>query len=241
MLILPIPFQQKHMITTVEEKRLVGRRAAEEVREGMLIGLGSGSTAAEFVRALGEKVRQGLKIEAVSTSLATESLARTVGIPVRGFESVLRVDLTVDGVDEIDNRLRAIKGGGGALLREKVVAAASDRMIAIADSTKLVPSLGRFPLPIEVLPFAASFVESELRRFGGPLKKRTCTDGTPYLTDQQAYIFDLTFGSIDTPEELAASLSSLPGVLEHGLFLREIDELLVATGDKLSHIIRDRS
>ncbi|MCA9095400.1 MAG: ribose-5-phosphate isomerase RpiA [Planctomycetaceae bacterium] len=220
------------------EKSLVGRRAVEEVRDGMLVGLGSGSTAAEFVRALGERIKQGLKIEGVPTSTATETLARSVGIPLRPFESISRVDLTVDGVDEIDSQLRAIKGGGGALLREKVVAAASDRMIAIADSSKLVTTLGRFPLPVEVLPFAAAYVERELRQFGVPLQQRTKPDGSPYLTDQGAYIFDISFGQIADPHHVATTISSLPGLLEQGLFLNEIDELLLATNTQIQHIKR---
>jgi len=220
------------------EKSLVGRRAVEEVRDGMLVGLGSGSTAAEFVRALGERIRQGLKIEGVPTSTATETLARSVGIPLRPFESISRVDLTVDGVDEIDSQLRAIKGGGGALLREKVVAAASDRMIAIADSSKLVTNIGRFPLPVEVLPFAAAYVERELQKFGVPLQQRTKPDGSPYLTDQGAYIFDISFTRIADPQHVATTISSLPGILEQGLFLNEIDELLLATNNQIQHIKR---
>jgi len=220
------------------EKSLVGRRAVEEVRDGMLVGLGSGSTAAEFVRALGERIRQGLKIEGVPTSTATETLARSVGIPLRPFESISRVDLTVDGVDEIDSQLRAIKGGGGALLREKVVAAASDRMIAIADSSKLVTNIGRFPLPVEVLPFAAAYVERELQKFGVPLQQRTKPDGSPYLTDQGAYIFDISFSRIADPHHVATTISSLPGILEQGLFLNEIDELLLATNNQIQHIKR---
>lgn len=216
------------MMNQNAEKALVGRRAVEEVREGMLVGLGSGSTAAEFVRALGERVKQGLKIEGVATSAATEALARSVGISLRSFESVSKVDLTVDGVDEIDGRLRAIKGGGGALLREKVVAAASSRMIAIADASKVVEQLGKFPLPVEVLPFASSYVERELLTFGVPVKKRMKSDGGPYLTDQGAYVFDVGFGVLADPEETAARIGGIPGVLEQGLFLGEIDELIVA-------------
>lgn len=224
--------------TVAGEKQMVGRRAAEEVREGMLVGLGSGSTAAEFVKALGERIQQGLKIVGVPTSTATEVLARSVGIPLQSFETISRVDLTVDGVDEIDSRMRAIKGGGGALLREKVVATASDRMVAIADSSKFVETLGKFPLPVEVLPFAAAAVERELQHFGVPVKRRHGADGTPFVTDQGGWIFDLQFGTIAAPDSIAQHLAALPGVLEHGLFLGEIDELFLARGDEVVHFAR---
>lgn len=221
-----------------QEKILVGRRSVQEVRDGMLVGLGSGSTAAEFVRCLGERIREGLKIEGVATSTATEKLARSEGIPLRSFEEISRIDLTVDGVDEIDGQLRAVKGGGGALLREKIVAAASDRMIAIADSSKLVAVLGKFPLPVEVLPFASSFVQAELSRFGFPMRKRTHSDGRAYVTDQGAYIFDISFGTIPDPQSVAERIAALPGVLEQGLFLKEIDELFVAEGNHVSRQTR---
>lgn len=232
---MPEPTSENPLLV---EKRLVGQRAVQEVCDGMLVGLGSGSTAAEFVRALGERVRQGLRVEGVPTSTGTETLARSVGIPLRPFESISHVDLTVDGVDEIDSHLRAIKGGGGALLREKVVAAASDRMIAIADSSKFVATLGKFPLPVEVLPYASAYVERELSQFQVPFKKRQKGDGTPYLTDQGAYIFDLSFGEIEEPEAIASTISSLPGVLEQGLFLVEIDELFIVQGTEVRHLSR---
>ena len=142
------------MFSLESEKALAAMRAVEEVRDGMLVGLGTGSTAAYAVESLSKRIRHGLRITAVATSQATETLARRLAVPLIPFQRLSSVDLTIDGADEIDHRFQAIKGGGGALLREKVIAAASTRVIVIVDSSKLVPQLGKFPLPVEVVPFA---------------------------------------------------------------------------------------
>jgi ribose 5-phosphate isomerase A len=178
------------------------------VEDGMTLGLGTGSTAAWFVRLLGERVQQGLNVRGVPTSEATADLARSLGFTVIsldqvGFADGRRIDLCVDGVDEVDGERRAIKGGGGALLREKIVAAASTRVVYIADASKQVATLGRFPLPVEIIPFAAAFVAS------------------------RNVILDCPFGVIEDAETLAAELSLIPGVVEHGLFLGMIDEMVV--------------
>jgi ribose 5-phosphate isomerase A len=179
------------------------------------------------VGAIGRRVRQGLRIECVATSRATDALARSVGLSVRPFDDVARLDLTIDGADEIDPELRAIKGGGGALLREKVVAAASDRVCIVVDSGKPVARLGAFPLPVEVLPFAGAWVARALTELGGVPTRRAGADGSPVLTDQGNLILDTAFGPIDDAVTLASRLSSVPGIVEHGLFLDCIDMVFI--------------
>ena len=209
------------------EKAAAAEAAVAEIRDGMLIGLGSGSTAACAVRAVGRRVAQGLRVECVATSRATEALARSVGLTIRPFDDIARLDLTIDGADEIDPALRAIKGGGGALLREKVVAAASDRVSIVVDASKLVARLGAFPLPIEVLPFAGAWVMRALTELGGTATRRPGADGSPFRTDQGNFIFDAAFGPIEDAIGLAAHLSQVPGIVEHGLFLDEIDTVFI--------------
>jgi ribose 5-phosphate isomerase A len=224
------------------EKQDAAARAVEEIQPGMLVGLGTGSTAAHAVRALGKRVADGLLVQATATSVATESLARSLSISLVPFAQVSRVDLTIDGADEITETLCAIKGAGGALLREKVVAAASARTIIITDSSKLVTVLGtRHPLPLEVLPFAIKFVEQKLSAAGYAVVHRRLPDGSPALTDQGNWLFDVTTGPIENPSELAAMLAALPGVLEHGLFLTEITDLVVATAGQVRMFSRSRT
>ena len=212
------------------EKAIAAAKAVEEVRDGMPVGLGTGSTAAYAVKCLSDRVRQGLKVTAVATSRATETLARRVGVPLISFQGLSSIDLTIDGADEIDDRFQAIKGGGGALLREKVIAAASTRVIIIVDSSKLVAQLGKFPLPVEVVPFASEFVRARLAELGARVTLRS-TDGTPFLTDQGNYILDAALDKIPAPRAIAATVAAIPGVAEHGLFLGEIDTIIIARGD----------
>jgi ribose 5-phosphate isomerase A len=213
------------------QKRAAAMQAVQLVEDGMTLGLGTGSTAAWFVRLLGERVREGLRVRGVPTSEATAMQARECGIEVIGlgdvgFETGGRIDLCVDGVDEVDGLKRAIKGGGGALLREKIVAAGSDRVVYIADASKRVETLGGFALPVEVIPFAAAFVTSRIAALGcTPVLRRT-PDGAEFRSDENNVILDCPFGVIDDPEALAAELSLIPGVVEHGLFLGMIDEML---------------
>jgi ribose 5-phosphate isomerase A len=206
-------------------KRQAAARAVEQVRDGMKLGLGTGSTAKHFVELLGERVRAGLNVIGVPTSEATRADAERCGVPLTTLDAVDRLDLTVDGADEIDSNLELIKGGGGALLREKIVAAASDRMIVIADETKWVETLGRFPLPIEVIPFGlgatrraieAVFAEN---RVSGQMDVRKGKDGHAFVTDGGHWIIDAHLGSISDSPRLAAALNSIPGVVEHGLFI----------------------
>lgn len=206
-------------------KRQAAARAVEQVRDGMKLGLGTGSTAKHFVELLGERVQAGLKVIGVPTSEATRADAERCGVPLTTLEEVDRLDLTVDGADEIDPNLELIKGGGGALLREKIVAAASDRMIVIADESKWVQTLGRFPLPIEVIPFGlgatrraieAVFAENGV---SGEMDIRKAKDGHAFVTDGGHWIIDARLGRIPDSPRLAASLNSIPGVVEHGLFI----------------------
>jgi len=204
-------------------KQAAARRALELVRPGMNLGLGSGTTAREFVDLVGEEVKRGLKIVCVGTSKATEEQARSLGIPLATLDEIPELDLTVDGADEIDPELRLIKGGGGALLREKIVAAASKRMAVIADSSKLVQRLGAFPLPVEVVPFGLAatrrHIEQAIADLGlaGPLRLRG--EPKPFVTDGGHYILDCSLGAIEEPERLGEALSTIPGVVEHGLFV----------------------
>lgn len=195
------------------------------VRDGMKLGLGTGSTAKHFVELLGERVRGGLKIIGVPTSEATRTQAERCGIPLTSLDDIDRLDLTVDGADEIDPALNLIKGGGGALLREKIVAAASDRMIVIADDSKWVDVLGRFPLPVEVVPFGlaatrraigGAFAECGI---SGQMVVRKGGDGHVFVTDGGHWIVDAHLGRITDAPRLANLLNSIPGVVEHGLFI----------------------
>jgi ribose 5-phosphate isomerase A len=216
-------------------KRAAAERAVGLVRDGMRLGLGTGSTAAHFVAALGDRVRAGLAVAAVPTSEATRAQAEREGIALSTLDDGPELDLTVDGADEIDGDLRLIKGGGGALLREKIVAAASRRMVVIADGSKRVERLGRFPLPIEVVPFGLGAtwraVSAAIERAGcrGLLRLRTATNGGPCVTDGGHLLLDADLGRIDKPEELAGALDAVPGVVEHGLFLGLATGAILAT------------
>jgi ribose 5-phosphate isomerase A len=223
------------------EKQAAAEVAIAEVRDDMLVGLGTGSTAAFAIAALGRRIAEGLRVSAVATSLATEAAARAAGIPLLPFEDVAAVDIAIDGADEIDPQFRAIKGGGGALLREKIVAASAARMICIVDASKTVARLGAHPLPIEVLPFARAFVSDAVRRLGGEPKLRLSATGEPARSDQGNLLVDCAFGPIADPEGLAAALSDIPGMLGHGLFLREIDALLIGGPNGVERRERGRS
>jgi len=216
-------------------KREAAAMALSEVRPGMRLGLGTGSTARHFVDLLGERVAAGLEVICVPTSEATASQARDLHIPLSDLDALDRLDLTVDGADEIDPALNLIKGGGGALLREKIVAAASDAMIVIADGSKCVDTLGRFPLPVEVNRFGLGAtrraIAAVLARHGaqGGLELRGESAGTPFVTDGGHLILDAFFGRISQPEALSGDLLDIPGVVQHGLFLKMCRKAYVAT------------
>ncbi len=214
-----------------KEKRNAAARAVEMVREGMRVGLGTGSTAAHVVRLLAERVRQGLRVTGIPTSARTRRLAEELGVPLTTLEEDPSIDITIDGADEADRRLRLIKGGGGALLREKIVASASRQLVIVADSSKLVESIGAYPLPVEVVPFAAALAEVRLRQLGAQPVLRHDNDGDPFLTDEMNYIFDARFARFPDPEELARKLDSMPGIVDHGLFLGLAHTLVIGRGD----------
>ncbi len=218
------------------EKELTGRAAAQLVRDGDVVGLGTGSTAYFTVIALGERVKAGLKIIGIPTSVKTADLARAVGIPLTTLDEHPEIDITIDGADEIDPQLRMIKGGGGALLREKVVASASKKMVVITDSAKVVPVLGKFPLPVEVIAFARAVVEKKIVALGGSPKLRTKPDASPYVTDNGNQILDCSFGKIADPPALALALSNTPGIAEHGLFIGLASIALVGRGDRVEEM-----
>ncbi|AWM86253.1 ribose 5-phosphate isomerase A [Microvirga sp. 17 mud 1-3] len=220
-------------------KRDVGERAAALVTDGMRLGLGTGSTAAYFVAALGARVREGLSVVGVPTSEATREQAQREGIPLTTLDETPELDLTVDGADEIDDDLRLIKGGGGALLREKIVASSSRRMIVIADGSKRVSRLGRFPLPIEVVPFGLRATQVAIEKLletlemSGEIHLRRTADGTPYITDGGHFILDAHLGRIEKPNVLASTLNNIPGVVEHGLFIGLATGAILATDQGL--------
>ncbi|CAN5392244.1 ribose-5-phosphate isomerase RpiA [soil metagenome] len=219
-----------------EDKRAAAHGAVEEIADGLLVGLGNGSPASSALRRLGERIRSGLKIRAVATSLRSSELARAVGIDVLPFEDVAATDLAIDGTDEIDARLYAIKGAGGAMLREKIVAASAARMIVIADGSKRVAAIGAARLPVEVLPFARGFVARRLADLGATVALRG--GATPFRTDQDNLVFDCHFAALDDPVALDATLSAIPGVLGHGLFLREVDSAIIAQRGQVTRIDR---
>ncbi|WP_334128553.1 ribose-5-phosphate isomerase RpiA [Sneathiella sp.] len=218
-------------MTEDEQKQAAAAKAVEYIEEGMVLGLGTGSCAAKMVDLLGKRVAEGLRVTGVPTSEATAAQARSLNIPIVGLDEVSVIDLTIDGTDEVDPEGRLIKGGGGAHLREKIVASLSDRMIVIAEAKKKVRQLGAFKLPVEVVRFAAGALKPKLEALGSVPTLRLAKDGTPFLTDEGNYIYDCAFGKIDDPEELALTLSTMPGVVEHGLFIGYADLILIGTDD----------
>ncbi|MBB4141954.1 ribose 5-phosphate isomerase A [Rhizobium rhizoryzae] len=207
--------------------------ALQHVEDGMRLGIGTGSTAEEFVRLLAEKVSGGLRVQGVPTSERTARLCLELGVPLKSLDELPELDLTIDGADEVDGALRLVKGGGGALLREKIVASASSRMIVIADESKVVETLGKFPLPIEVNPFGLATTRIAIEKLAsklglsGDLKLRKSDDGA-FTTDGGHLILDAFFGRIPDAEALATQLNSIPGVVEHGLFINMASFAIIA-------------
>ena len=228
-----LPFENQEILD--KEKQRAAATALRWVRNGMVLGLGSGSTAAHFIILLGEQVRAGLQVQATATSQASEELARHAGIPLLEPRRGLRFDLTVDGADELDPHLRLIKGGGGALLREKVLATASDYLLIIADSSKEVAQLGRFPLPLEVTPFALPWVLDAVANLGGTPVVRPDKQHADELarSDQGNLLVDCHFTMISDPEQLASQLQSVPGIVEQGLFLGLAHAAVIAHGEQV--------
>lgn len=223
-----------------DERRRAAAAAVGEVQPGMVVGLGTGRTAEHFVRLLAVRVRDGMAVTGVPTSERTAELARAEGIRLTTLDGDrTTLDLAVDGADEIDPKLRLIKGAGGALLREKIVAAAARRMIVVADAGKVVAELGRFPLPIEIAAFGAAATRGAIEQtaanlgLSGPVVLRKGADGRPFVTDGGNLILDASFGRIPDPDTLADALNRLPGVVEHGLFIGLATTAIVARGDSV--------
>lgn len=222
-------------------KRQAGEAAADLVRDGMVVGLGTGSTVRFTIDALGRRVAQGLRIRGVPTSKASEDQARALGIPLTTLDDVAAVDLTIDGADEFDPQLRLIKGGGGALTREKVVAKASRRMVVVADASKRVEHLGStFALPIEVIDLAKGPLLRRLAALGAAAKVRTGPGGAAYRTDNGHLVVDARFPRIEQPQELEQTLEAMPGVLACGLFLGLCDTVILGTPQGVE-VVRPRA
>lgn len=221
-----------------QEKEAAARASLEFVRDGQVVGLGTGSTAAHFIQLLGEKVRNGLRIRGIPTSVRSRELAQRLGIPLTTLDECQEIAVTVDGADEVDPQLRLIKGGGGALLREKIVASATRQLVIVADATKKVQRLGKFPLPVEVIRFAQTLVAKRIAGLGADVCLRTDADGKPFVTDENNHILDCRFGEIQDADKLARVLSDMPGVVEHGLFIGMASIVLFARGTEIVELRR---
>jgi ribose 5-phosphate isomerase A len=218
-------------------KQLAGETAVNFLESGMTIGLGTGTTAYWAIEKIGEKVnREGWKVKAIATSIGSEDLARSLRIPIVDFSSVKSIDVTIDGADEVDGHLQLIKGGGGALLREKIVATNSKQMIVVADESKQVKTLGRFPLPVEVVHFGWERTFEKLQLLGCEAKRRM--KGTePYLTDNGNYIVDCAFGEIKDPPGLSELVNAITGVVDNGLFIHIATKLVLGFNSGETRII----
>lgn len=222
-----------------KEKKAAAEKAVEFIESGMLVGLGTGSTVKFMIESLAEKIKNGLDIKTISTSNATSRFAESLGIAVLNFSDVDEIDLTIDGADEVDPNLNGIKGGGGALLNEKIVASSSKKNIWMVDSTKRVEQLGKFPLPIEVVPFGANHTFNKLLSLGYNPKFRSA-DGNNYVTDGNHFIIDLQLNKIEKPGKLNNKLLLIPGVVETGLFLEICDMLIISAEDECEIITKKR-
>src|SRR5207302_125045 len=224
-------------MTNDQEKEAAARASLRFIRDGQVVGLGTGSTAAFFIRLVGEQVRNGLRIRGIPTSVRSKELALSLRIPLTTLEECQEIAVTVDGADEIDPKLRLIKGGGGALLREKVVASATRQLVIVADATKRVPVLGKFPLPVEVIQFAQALVAKRIAALGAEVRLRK-ENGIPFVTDEHNHILDCHFGEIPDADGLARQLSDMPGVVEHGLFIGMASTALFAKGSEVVELHR---
>lgn len=219
------------MLTQDEIKQLVGREAAALVKNNMTVGIGTGSTAYWLIMELGKRVKEGLLIKAVPTSKKTAALAAEQHIPLANLNDITEIDLTIDGADEVDPSLQLIKGGGGALLQEKMVAAASRQLVILADETKLVKQLGKFPLPVEVIPFGWKQVQRRIQKAYDIEATLRVKDDQPFVSDHGHYILDCPFQQIENPDILSYDLNAIPGVVDCGLFVGMAGSVLVGYKD----------
>jgi ribose 5-phosphate isomerase A len=220
------------------EKLNAGERAVDFIKDGMVLGLGTGSTVYYTIKKIGKLVNDGMKLKAVSTSSATSQLASSLGIEILPFNEIKKTDLTIDGADEVDPDLNGIKGGGGALLYEKLVAEVSDKIIWVVDSGKQVKKLGKFPLPVEVVQYGLTHLLNQFNKMDYKPVLRL-KDGKPYITDAGNFIIDLHLNEIDKPGELNKEIKLLTGVVETGLFLNLADKVIIGRGDKTEIIDRN--
>jgi ribose 5-phosphate isomerase A len=219
------------------EKEAAARASLRFIKDGQIVGLGTGSTAAYFIRLLAEEVKKGIRIRGIPTSVQAGELASRLGIPLTTLDECQEIDVTVDGADEVDPQLRLIKGGGGAMLREKIIASATKRLLIVADASKRVPVLGKFPLAVEVIRFAQALIAKKITAMGADVQMRL-KNGEPYVTDEGNHILDCRFGSIPDADTLARGLSEMPGVVEHGLFIGMASTVLFATDSEIVELHR---
>lgn len=221
-----------------QEKEAAARASLQFVQDGQVVGLGTGSTAAYFIKLLGEKVKKGFRVRGIPTSVRSRDLAESLGIPLTTLDECQEIAVTVDGADEVDPQLRLIKGGGGALLREKIVASATRQLVIVADASKQVQKLGKFPLPVEVIRFSQALVAKRIAALGADVQLRVDGAGQPYITDENNHILDCRFGEIADADSLARQLSDMPGVVEHGLFIGMASVVLFARGSEIVELRR---
>jgi len=214
-----------------QEKQAAARASLKFIHDGNIVGLGTGSTFNYILAPLAERVHAGLKILCIATSNQTAKAATELGIPLTTLDEHQEIDVDIDGADEIDPQLALIKGGGGAFLREKIVASAAKKLVIIADSTKQVPVLGEAPVPVEVVPFAEALVAKEIQALGATVNLRKDKQRNVFITDEGHHILDCSFGEIRDPRSLERQLEEIPGVLGHGLFVGMADVVLIGKGD----------
>ncbi|NRT34852.1 ribose-5-phosphate isomerase RpiA [Clostridium beijerinckii] len=226
----------------MEQKRVAGEKSTEYIKDGMILGLGTGSTAYYMIKKVGELIKNGMKIKAVATSKSTESFARELKIPLLSIDEVDRIDLAIDGVDEIDNEFNAIKGGGGALFREKIVASLANEVIWIMDESKLVDGIGEFPLPVEILPYGYKHVIKELQNYSLNPQIRMKEEEI-FVTDNGNYIVDLHIGKPMNINDVYNKVNKITGVLETGLFINMCDRIIIGTssGAKIINNIKSQN